>query len=94
MKVAGGAGAAAAPGSTVADVIEQLMAEFEDRFELPVISRTVLGCRADLDCSPATALPELIERLARQRLLDGGPGPVVAQSLPEVPSRPAPRQRA
>ena len=58
------------PGDTVADIIEQLMAEFEDRLEPDVTSRVVLGCRADLDCSPSAALPELIERLARQRLLD------------------------
>lgn len=57
-------------GDTLADVIEQLMTEFEDRLELSTISDVVLGCRADLDCSPVAALPELIERLARQRLLD------------------------
>lgn len=54
----------------VADVTERLMAEFEDRLELSLIARVVLGCRRDLACSPAAALPELIERLARQRLLD------------------------
>ena len=66
---------------TQADVIEQLMSEFEDRLELSTISDVVLGCRADLDCSPVAALPELIERLARQRLLDraaGGPDRPVA----------------
>ena len=63
---------------TVADVSVQLMAEFEHRVELEEISQVVLGCRADLDCSPAAALPELIARLARQRLLDlasRGPAP-------------------
>lgn len=58
------------PTDTVADVIEQLGAEFEDRFALDEISGVVRRCRTDLDCSPAAALPELVERLARQRLLD------------------------
>jgi hypothetical protein len=64
----------AAPSATLqdslADVSERLMAEFEDRLALDVISRVVQGCRADLDCSSPAALPELVDRLARQRLLD------------------------
>jgi hypothetical protein len=55
---------------TVADITERLMAEFEDRLTLDVICQVVQGCRADLSCSPPAALPELIDRLARQRLLD------------------------
>ena len=63
----------AAAGDTVAGVVELLAAEFEDRFELPTVARVVRGCRADLDCSPVLALPELVLRLARQRLLDTAP---------------------
>lgn len=54
----------------VIDVTERLMAEFEDRLELNVISRVVSGCRRDLEGTPNGPLPELLERLARQRLLD------------------------
>jgi hypothetical protein len=57
----------------VIDVTERLMAEFEDRLHLDVITGIVHDCRRDLDASPAAALPELVERLARQRLLDASP---------------------
>ncbi len=60
----------AAGGSTVADVIQRLMAEFEHRLDLDDISRVVFACRRDLAGSPSSALPELVERLAHQRLLD------------------------
>ncbi len=53
----------------VVDVAERLMAEFEDRLGLDVISKVVNSCRRDLNCAPAGALPELVDRLARQRLL-------------------------
>ena len=54
----------------LADVTERLMAEFEHQIELSVITRVVLQCRRDLDTPAIHALPELLERLARQRLLD------------------------
>lgn len=54
----------------VVDVTERLMAEFESRLDLAVITKVVGGCRRDLDASPVGALPELVERLARQRLLE------------------------
>jgi len=54
----------------LADVTERLMAEFEHQIELSVITRVVLQCRRDLDTPAIQALPELLERLARQRLLD------------------------
>lgn len=54
----------------VVDVTERLMAEFEDRLGLEVISRVVNGSRRDLAGTPAGALPELVERLSRQRLQD------------------------
>lgn len=68
----------------VIDVTERLMAEFEDRLGLEVISGVVNGCRRDLSGTPSGALPELVERLARQRL-----GDAVAALVP-VP-RPEPR---
>lgn len=54
------------------------MAGFEDRLTLNMISRVVQGCRADLNCSPSAAQPELIDRLARQRLLNAA---VAARSV-------------
>lgn len=54
----------------VVDVTERLMAEFEDQLGLDQISRVVTSCRHDLEGTSAGALPELVERLARQRLLD------------------------
>jgi len=66
---------------TVVDVVERLMAEFEDRLDLHDIAAVVLGCRDDLDCSPPGALPELIERLAHQRL-PGSRAPAATRRLP------------
>ncbi len=54
----------------VIDVTERLMAEFEDRLGLQVISGVVSACRRDLQGTPSGPMPELLERLARQRLLD------------------------
>ncbi len=54
----------------VVDVTERLMAEFEDRLDLKRITDVVRTCRQELDGTPTGALPELVERLARQRLLD------------------------
>lgn len=56
--------------ANVADVTERLLAEFEGQLDLGVVSRVVLETRRQLDCSPQGALPELVERAARQRLLD------------------------
>jgi hypothetical protein len=55
---------------SLADVIERLITDFEPHLPLPVISAVVQRCRADLDIITAPALPELLERLARQRLHD------------------------
>ena len=54
----------------VIDVTERLMAEFEDRLGLQVISGVVSACRRDLQGTPSGPMPELLERLARQRLSD------------------------
>ncbi len=56
--------------AALADVVDRLFAEFENQLALPVISATVLRCRRDLDIAAGPALPELVERLARQRLRD------------------------
>jgi hypothetical protein len=56
------------PTGTLADVTERLFAEFEPRVSLTTIIATVHDCRRDLAGAPPPALPELVERLARQRL--------------------------
>jgi hypothetical protein len=70
----------------VVDVTERLMAEFEGRLGLDLVWPVVHGCRRDLDGTPVGALPELVERLARQRLIDtleplAGPGPHPSEVL-------------
>ena len=55
---------------SLADITERLMIEFGDRIQVSTISEIVLECRHDLQGSPVLALPELVERLARQRLLE------------------------
>ena len=55
---------------TVADATERLMSEFEDRLNVATISRVVCVARRDLQTTADGSLPELVERLARQRLLD------------------------
>ncbi len=71
----------------VIDVTERLMAEFEDRLGLQVISGVVNACRRDLQGTPSGPLPELLERLARQRLLDL----VVQLPQPRPPAEHTPR---
>ncbi len=57
-----------APTCSYADVVERLFAEFTPRHSLSDIAAVVQQCRAELSCSPVSALPGLIERLARVRL--------------------------
>lgn len=52
------------------DVTERLFAEFEGVHGLSVIVSVVRRCHLDLEGAPPGALPELVERLARQRLSD------------------------
>ncbi len=52
------------------DVTERMFSEFERVHPLPVIAAVVRQCREDLEGSSRGALPELCERLARQRLTD------------------------
>jgi hypothetical protein len=60
------------PGESLADVTERLFREFEPRVPLRTIVATVRQCRRDLEATgtPQPALPELVERLARQRLTE------------------------
>jgi hypothetical protein len=51
-----------------ADVVERLFSEFEDEYSLPAIVDVVRVCNEQLQCTSEAALPELLERLARQRL--------------------------
>ncbi len=52
------------------DCVERLFADFEQTHALTVILTVAHQCRAELEGSgpPTAALPELVERLARQRL--------------------------
>lgn len=52
------------PG-TVAD---RLLAEFAGEVDVPTVRRVVRACAADITAVPVPALPELVERCARQRL--------------------------
>jgi len=51
-----------------ADLVERLFREFEDKVTLTAIADVVRESRLQLQGSPPHALPELTERLARQRL--------------------------
>lgn len=50
--------------------IDRLVAEFADRLSRSTVSAVMRGCVEDLSGIPAPAMPELSERLARQRLID------------------------
>lgn len=54
---------------SMGDVTERLVVEFRARADPCTVSRVVLDCCMDLRGVPVGALPELVERLARQRLL-------------------------
>ena len=58
-----------------ADVTERLFVVFGAVHPLPVIAAVVQQCRADLNGAPRAAVPELLERLAHQRLSDLQPAP-------------------
>jgi hypothetical protein len=53
----------------IAETIGRLTPEFV-QLSSGTIAGVVRRSRRDLDTSPPTALPELLERLARQRLID------------------------
>ena len=52
------------------DCVERLFADYQQHHPLSAILAVARQCRTELDGSgtPASALPELVERLARQRL--------------------------
>jgi hypothetical protein len=66
------AGRRTSDGRTLADAVARLAAEFPGR-GVGLVSDTVRQCRRDLDGTPPGAMPELLERSARQRLRCGGP---------------------
>lgn len=57
-----------AHGSSFADMIERLFFQFESRIQLTAIVSVVRDAREQLRGCPPTALPELTERLAVERL--------------------------
>jgi hypothetical protein len=60
-------------GAGVAHVTERLLAEFGSERDPASIAAAVADCRAELVTVPAGALPELLERLVRQRLQEHPP---------------------
>lgn len=50
--------------------MSRLTSEFLGQIQPSRIGHVVLACRRELQGSPRPALPELVERLARQRLLE------------------------
>ena len=57
-------------GGSMVEVAERLMAEFEHAVPLEEVTRVVREAERDLAGVPPGAMPELLERCARQRLLD------------------------
>lgn len=55
---------------SLVDVTERLMAEFDGAVQVDDVARVVRASRENLAGSPPGAMPELVERLARQRLRD------------------------
>lgn len=54
----------------LASAAERLMREFEGRLDDDVVTATVWQVNSDLGVQPAEARAELVERCARQRLID------------------------
>ena len=63
------------------DAIERLVFEFAGRVSPQTVAAVVRRSRNDLDSCPPAALPELTERLARQRVHDRLPVPGVASAV-------------
>lgn len=62
-------------GGLLACVVERLYREHECCLPLSTVIDVVTGCLDDIQATPAEALPELAERLARHRLAQiGHPG--------------------
>lgn len=58
------------------EVAVRVYADFADRVTLADVLAVVARARNDLDTPSVAALPELVERLARQRLSDGTTPPL------------------
>ena len=58
--------------TAVDQAVARLADEFRAQLRPQVIGAVVRNCRRDLSGVPATALPEMVERLARERLLSVG----------------------
>lgn len=56
--------------SLAEESVGRLMRDFHGDFGVDEITTVVTKCRNDLSGEPVGALPELVERLARQRLSD------------------------
>ncbi|WP_373863808.1 three-helix bundle dimerization domain-containing protein [Nocardia pseudobrasiliensis] len=56
--------------SVIDQAVDRLYVEFDNRVPRRTVREVVRRCVDDLAGSPAAALPELGERLARQRLLE------------------------
>jgi len=54
--------------SQLAVISQRLFVEFSPEISLAEIARVLRQCRTDLDAASPASLPELIERLARERL--------------------------
>jgi hypothetical protein len=72
----------------LATLTDRLYADYQAGFSHADIDQVVQQCRADLAGTPAAALPELLERLARQRLTDKRE--VMAGAVRPPPPEPAP----
>ncbi|BBG00986.1 MULTISPECIES: hypothetical protein [Pseudonocardia] len=58
--------------SSVRDAVDRLTVEFAGHLPASLVEHVVRGSRDDLDSVPTLALPEMVERLARQRLIERG----------------------
>jgi len=56
------------PSLTVDAIVERLTAELAHRYDPGAIKDCVKRCDAELDAATMASRPELLERLARQRL--------------------------
>lgn len=69
------------------EVAVRVYADFADRVTLADVLAVVARARNDLDSPSAAALPELVERLARQRLTDGIARRAASNGTPSVEHR-------
>jgi hypothetical protein len=70
------------------EIVVRVYGDFADRATLAEVLAIVARARNDLDTPSVGALPEMVERLARQRLADGlavpgnGAAPAVHRAQP------------